>query len=60
MERQKIYLQMQAAWKQMRYHEGMLNHAKNEKLREHHKWWMGYERGRASGLRVAYQMAGGK
>jgi hypothetical protein len=57
MEHKQIFHRLTQAWQRMKYHEGMLQNAHNEKLREHHKWWMGYERGRVSGLQVALKMA---
>jgi hypothetical protein len=62
MERQEIHQRMQAAWQRIEYHKGQLDiyGPDNVKMREHHRWWMGYERGRVSGLKVAYKMAGGQ
>jgi|TARA_B100000073_G_C23455125_1_gene460996 hypothetical protein len=60
MERQEILAAMTHCYREIQRHEKLRDKAENARDREHHQWWMGYERGRASGLQMAYQMAGGK
>lgn len=59
MERQEIFAAMTHCYQEIERHKELRDSAEHASIRAHHQWWMGYERGRASGLKVAYEMAGG-